>query len=801
VVITTRSQDKYALLFTGPTAVDRFIKDLENVFQTLTEYYNYPPSNITVVLGSTAAAPSVPGATIINITDVGELRVALESFAGMASGPAPGLPGMWKTTLLYFSGGGISEASVSKLVIDGGLGTNNIDPTWLTDRLNRFSDCHVNVVMQQSYAGGFISALTASTLTQWSFTHACNAIQESYGNNTVGSFFTDGWVKGHKLETLPAGTPDAGKYADMLGSVGIGDRLLSLEEAKEFGKQIHDFMGFATFSTPSYNEAGGQQYLGLPAFLIRDGSNGIAWYESPDIYLTHPNHGHLPPGDLYIPDSVGDSPPYNNTINIDTRNVGTHPVRAYSLGIELFKFGLGPISDKHTACDIIPSGGILFPIDLTDIGTSEDKKDTYEWNTPFYEPAVHTCVKAEAKRLCGDVDFTWSVTANDFEGQRNIDEMTIVPPPPMPGPPPFRNIQGYKEHIYGIQNRFDSRRRFLLLFPKEYQKYQNVIELMWFELVSGPFSERVPLDVVDEPVPHIAFLLKAGEKKDILLHVRMRPNFNIEEGVKLQFEIIVEGEWPDKARAMTHVIPPPNYAPIAGFTITIKKGSSTLKGTVLDIGNKPVAEAKVFLRTVNNLQGAVLTTDRRGRFVFLDINPDVYHIWAETEKFRSKDQTIVLLSKKEEEIELHLTKKPPPVGRRVKVILDKIRILDYQDSLIKGEGKVNFTSVVVPDNDESRKQVTRLPARGVYYVVGAPGENEIILGVTIFDGAVKGRSLSISITGKEIDFFDPDDELNRYHRVFTGDPNTWYGQYNPRDEYLDLEDVKDWALWYRIVRG
>ena len=80
-----------------------------------------------------------------------------------------------------------------------------------------------------------------------------------------------------------------------------------------------------------------------------------------------------------------------------------------------------------------------------------------------------------------------------------------------------------------------------------------------------------------------------------------------------------------------------------------------------------------------------------------------------------------------------------------------------------------------------------------------PGENELGLEVTIFDGLVKNRVLSITISGKELDTFDPDDVLNRYHRIFSGSPETWYGQYYPTNEYLDREDVGDWALWYRIA--
>ena len=66
---------------------------------------------------------------------------------------------------------------------------------------------------------------------------------------------------------------------------------------------------------------------------------------------------------------------------------------------------------------------------------------------------------------------------------------------------------------------------------------------------------------------------------------------------------------------------------------------------------------------------------------------------------------------------------------------------------------------------------------------------------------MNNKSLSFIITGKEIDLFDPDDKLARYHREFAGSPVEWYGKYYPDDEYLDAEDVGGWAIWYRILRG
>jgi hypothetical protein len=210
---TYRSQDKYAFLFTGPTSKGRFVKDIENVFHLLTECYNYPADNITVVCGSTKVTPSVPGATVLTITNADELRDALETFANKARGPAPGLsPDDWTTAVLYFTGGGCSDASGSKFIIDGEskcAKAATVDPAWLTTCLNTFENCHVNVVMQQSFSGGFLSALTGSTLSQWSFTHACSDTEDSSGNNAIGSYFTHGWTRGLKLEPLPSGI-----YAD-----------------------------------------------------------------------------------------------------------------------------------------------------------------------------------------------------------------------------------------------------------------------------------------------------------------------------------------------------------------------------------------------------------------------------------------------------------------------------------------------------------------------------------------------------------------------------------------------------------
>lgn len=806
---TKNPNDKYAFLFSGPTG-ERELKDLENVSEVLVTYYNYPISNVKIVLGSTPAAmPGFSGLTAVIVASQVQLESQLTTFATMAAGAN-------KTVLLYFAGWGTSETGIAKLAIDNGALPTYVDPTWLTPRLNAFGASQVNVVMQQNNCGGFTSALTGCTLADWTFTFACGATESSYGDSPVvmGSYFTHAWTRGLKLEKLPPSTPDSGKCADQLAAGAEGTNLLvSLEEAEIFGKQVHDLdpaYDMAGVSTPGYIKPVGSspQYLGLPDLLIRDGSP--QWYESPDITLTHPNHPWVDatPGneDWYIADSPPPPPPgvFNNTVHVDTRNIGTHPVRLYSLAVDLFPTGGGGTSDQYDICDIVPVGGVLKPIDQVDIDTPDDIRDTHSKNIKFENTSTHRCIKVEVKQFCTGVnglDHSWNPLAFDYEGQRNIDLMSVVPPPLLP--PPFPSIMGVKKHIYALKNPFEQPRIFYIVFPHNYFQYENKIQFRWLEVAQDRIARQIPFTITMEPHPHIAVRLKKGEEKKILFSAALNPEFALNEDVVLPFDILVENlDVEDdnvnfrKAAAAVQ----PDAVAFAGLTVVIKKGAGTIKGVTLDRDGNPAAGAKVFLRTINDLQGAVVKAGKDGAFDFENINADVYKMKAEGDGWRSRERIIALTDGRVEDLKVDLLE---PFGDEdlVKVVIDKIRILDDKDPCLKGKGELTFTTVVVPDNDTDRKQVTRLPEEGVYHVGDKPGKNDIELGVTVFQGVVKNKSLSFTISGKELDLFDPEDKLARYHREFAGDPAGWYGKYYPGDEYLDAEDVGDWAIWYRILRG
>lgn len=673
MAITSRPQDKHALLFTGTTA-SPYMRDIENVYQVLTQYYNYPPTNITLVFGAPPpSTSSFPGSTVVTITTATQLDGALATFADAASGPASGLPALSTSALLYFTGG-VDPASHDLATSDSAT-PDHFDPPWLRARLGAFTACHLHVVMQQRYGGRYQPALTGSGLGNWSFTAADVTGEYSPFDWTDGGYFTQGWVKALKLELLPDGN-----YADTLGpGAEATDLLVSLREAQLGAKQVQDLLAadLEETITAAYDDAGGVQHLGLPAFLIRDGVP--SWWESADIYLTHPNHSSAPTGHFYIPDLPGAVGVFNNTIHVDVRNVGTHPVRRYSLGIELFRTGAGVTNVQVAVPDITPLGGVLLPMALSAIGTSADRKDTYSWNTAFTQGITHLCVKADAERLSSGITFSWDILADDFEAQANTDEMPIAlrgAEDAASAEDAIDDLRGRKVHHYGLVNRSSSRRRFLLVFPPRYEELAREVNVRWFAAGKDKKSERAPLEIEERPVRHIPFTLEAGEARDLVVEVRVDRRFEGKE-IRLPFEIVAEidhaeeGAAPPAKRALREsdkrafaprkirwpeakelAEGPRKLAAIAGVTIVVRISAATLGGRVLSAHGKPVARARVVLQTAGGLQGATRITDAEGRYAFTGINPDVYNVVTELAGQRSPERMVALFPGKEEILDL-----------------------------------------------------------------------------------------------------------------------------------------------------
>lgn len=141
----------------------------------------------------------------------------------------------------------------------------------------------------------------------------------------------------------------------------------------------------------------------------------------------------------------------------------------------------------------------------------------------------------------------------------------------------------------------------------------------------------------------------------------------------------------------------------------------------------------------------------------------------------------------------------PAAGENVRIVLERIQIVDDNDPLLKGAGEFRFRARVHPDDDASVREI-RLPGRGKFRISDRPGRNVLDLDVPIFEGVVRDR-LAVEISGVELDTFDPDDRLAAYRRIFSGTPEAWVGSFGPGDEAVEPEDLGDWKVWYRIERA
>lgn len=131
-------------------------------------------------------------------------------------------------------------------------------------------------------------------------------------------------------------------------------------------------------------------------------------------------------------------------------------------------------------------------------------------------------------------------------------------------------------------------------------------------------------------------------------------------------------------------------------------------------------------------------------------------------------------------------------GARVRVLLDRVRVLDPDGPLGHGSGRFSLVARVRSE-DAGVGAETVLPETGTYPMEGPNGET-VRVGRELFRGWVV-NNLTIEI------FSGEDEEHERtchYRRRFKGDPKSWLGEYKPSDEARDPENVGDWQVWYRI---
>jgi hypothetical protein len=124
-------------------------------------------------------------------------------------------------------------------------------------------------------------------------------------------------------------------------------------------------------------------------------------------------------------------------------------------------------------------------------------------------------------------------------------------------------------------------------------------------------------------------------------------------------------------------------------------------------------------------------------------------------------------------------------NKRVRVVLDRIKVLDTDGPLVQGRGQVSLTARVASAANGGIEVVTRLPTTGGI-PVGANGA-VIEIGKEIFRGIAEGE-LEVEVWGG-----DKPDAHCHYRRTIK--PGT---AFRPSDEPRDPENVGDWQLWYHV---
>lgn len=435
---TSSNQDKFAFLFTGSTSIAEYLKDVEEVYKLLTEYYNYLPSNIIVAEGAsvfTGTFSALPPANQKIIGTKADLRTAFDYFAlNMVlpnSNSVYGTTGPYRNSVLvYFTGPG-RFAGQSYIVVNG---TEEFDGTWFTSMLQTPFDpsyvpgpsepddnympnlrkSYVNVVIQSGEAGVLKPAVQNCTfLNQRLFIGACGIGSAAGGTEWDSATNPDGlhdftwaWLKGLKLEekfpvstAVPLNDIYAAKYLDELSGVVPN---IPLERSKQFAESKNNVTDYAFLNTGEV-----EKFLGyFEMFKIRDGDEAPtprAWYESPDIWI---NNSDFPASDM---DNDYYKPGSPNEIHIRINNIGTSPVRTFYIGSKIYHSGGGGDGDEH-----IPSA----PVDIL---ITAGKSAEYVYSYSFDDGFVHRCIIAAAG-LTAFTDMSYkNPYAEADTAQRNLD--------------------------------------------------------------------------------------------------------------------------------------------------------------------------------------------------------------------------------------------------------------------------------------------------------------------------------------------------------------------------------------------
>ena len=135
-------------------------------------------------------------------------------------------------------------------------------------------------------------------------------------------------------------------------------------------------------------------------------------------------------------------------------------------------------------------------------------------------------------------------------------------------------------------------------------------------------------------------------------------------------------------------------------------------------------------------------------------------------------------------------------GKRIRVVLLWIQILDKLEPFYKDYGEFFFTAKV---HTHGETHQYRLPQEGHWEISDHPRLNKVDkIDKILFEGE-PGDDLVVEFLGEEIDKFTENDHLDDYRREFSGDAAAWVARYAPGDEGSDdPENMSNWRIGYEI---
>ena len=623
---TTSSSDKLLFLFTTDS------DDLSGIKSALQDYYKFPAANTFEATGCNNFVSTYK--SVIETLRGTDPDPTVNTYkVPDAAGLTPNSEPKNLTLVVVISGNADSNGLYDNL---GGTPLtwakirqtlNGTIPNPLPKTYSYLDYTEINIVFASPYCNSFLSEWDLnSTVSKGTF--LISQTTSDVITQTERETFLNNISAELKLETSTG--------LDGFGRISFNDIAASIHGAS-----------VGTYFRSAGTGVGGKYFPGYSYFEIHDGNP--SWWESDDIYIN--SYGN----DLYVVGSL-------NSVFINVHTAGTHPVKDFWVGVKLFWSGLGP-ADTMKIEHLV--AGSTLPVVL-----KAGESYLYHYDVTF-STSTHRCIVARAKfgvilDTAIDDYSEWSIEANADEAQRNIDPSPV--PPPLPAPPPpdpgdgqdpdpdpqpddedqnntgdrsLWNIRGVKEHIYSVLNTFRDKRRFRIAFNKEFQKNSGTLNPLFFRMYG---RKLIQLKVQEKPYPHIPLELESGEKADILFYFTTRPKVRLDKELKLPLEILVEikGERPAKLRKSPFLKIDDAFAPAGGITVKIYRKACSIYGHVFDRKGKPVPGARIFIRTVNGRQAAVLKTDEKGGYHIPNINPDAYRMYAETKKWSSEYKIVNL---------------------------------------------------------------------------------------------------------------------------------------------------------------